>query len=108
MTVFADQFPDGWGKWTGGGHLTATDLDELHAMAKKIGLRREWFQDNGTFPHYDCQKRKRALAIKAGAVPVEFIAEPHPDTLVKCPEGGYERYADRKTRRDAQRAGRAK
>jgi hypothetical protein len=47
------------------------DLEELHALAAKIGMRREWFQDK-PWPgqHYDVTAPKRLLAIRAGAVPV--------------------------------------
>jgi hypothetical protein len=46
------------------------NLDELHAMADKLKLKREWFQDtpNASFPHYDLRRSKRALAIANGAV----------------------------------------
>jgi hypothetical protein len=29
------------------------DLDELHDFARRIGLRRSWFQDHRTVSHYD-------------------------------------------------------
>jgi hypothetical protein len=38
---------------TDGLHLVGTDEKELHAFAKKIGLKREWFQDKHRIPHYD-------------------------------------------------------
>lgn len=98
MTVYVDQFPDtGWGKWNGGGHLLTTDLDELHAMADRIGLRRAWFRD-GRFPHYDVQRRKRALAIAAGAVPIGFGEIPD-DVLMKAYDGTYEKRSDRLARK---------
>jgi hypothetical protein len=52
---------------TDGVHLVADHLDELHAFARRLGLRREWFQD-GPRPHYDLTTR-RALerAVRAGA-----------------------------------------
>lgn len=52
---------------TDGVHLVADDLDELHAFARRVGLRREWFQD-GPRPHYDLTTH-RALerALHAGA-----------------------------------------
>lgn len=103
MTVYVDEFPDGLGKWTGGGHMLATNIDELHAMAARIGLRREWFQGAGTFPHYDVQRRKRALALAAGAVPIE-IGEIPDDVLMRRKDGTYERRSDRMARRDARRA----
>ena len=48
-------------------HMWSEDLDALHAMAAKIGLKREWFQDKGRFPHYDLTPNKRAAAVRAGA-----------------------------------------
>lgn len=89
MTVYVDKFPDtGWGKWNGGGHILTTDLDELHALAEKIGLKREWFQDK-TFPHYDVQRRKRELAIQNGAVEISFGMIPN-DVLMRNRNGTYE------------------
>lgn len=103
MTVYVDEFPAGWGKWTGGGHMLGTGLDELHAMADRIGLRREWFQGNTTFAHYDVQRRKRALAIEAGAVPIGFGELPD-DVLMRCKDGSYERRSVRMARRAMARA----
>ncbi len=51
--------------------LTPARLEELHAMALEIGLRRTWFQDHVTLPHYDLVPSKRRLAVRAGAVEVE-------------------------------------
>jgi DNA polymerase III epsilon subunit-like protein len=42
------------------------DSDELHDMARAVGMRREWFQRN----HYDLVPPKRALAVRMGAVEV--------------------------------------
>lgn len=49
-------------------HLIADTLDELHAMAKRLGLKRAWFQDAASCPHYDLTASKREAAIAAGAV----------------------------------------
>ncbi len=44
-------------------------LDELHAFAKKIGLRRDWFQHKpGKLPHYDLTEMMMLRAVAAGAV----------------------------------------
>lgn len=51
-------------------HMIADSLDELHAMADAIGMKREWFQET-SFPHYDVSDERRALALKLGAVAVE-------------------------------------
>jgi hypothetical protein len=48
-------------------HMIATDLEELHAMARKIGLKRSYFQSHIFYPHYDLVPTKRALAIAEGA-----------------------------------------
>lgn len=48
-------------------HMMADTLEELHAMADRIGLRREWFQPESS-PHYDVSLTKRAEAIAAGAI----------------------------------------
>jgi Protein of unknown function (DUF4031) len=97
MTVYVDKLPDGWGKWSGGAHMLATDLNELHGMARQIGLRTRWFQDKGTFPHYDLTPRKRMLALTAGAVEIETGEIPG-DVLVKCSDGSYETRAERRRR----------
>lgn len=56
------------------GHLAADSIDELHAFAAKIGLRREWFQEKGPLSHYDCTvqwRKDRAIAQGATAIPVK-------------------------------------
>jgi hypothetical protein len=64
--------PRGWPYWC---HMASDDLtdfglEELHAMAEMLGLRREWFQDHPRHPHYDLPPHKRELAIECGAVAV--------------------------------------
>jgi hypothetical protein len=51
--------------------MVADTLDELHAMAEKIGMKRDWFQDNKDHPHYDLSKTKRALAVQHGALEID-------------------------------------
>lgn len=48
-------------------HMMADTIDELHAMADRIGVSRQHFQPLSS-PHYDICQAKRALALKAGAV----------------------------------------
>ena len=105
MTIYVDEFPQGWGKWTGGGHMLCTDIDELHAMARKIGLKREWFQDK-RYPHYDVQRRKRQLAIAAGAQVIE-VGEIPDDVLMRCGDGTYERRSNLMARLEAKKEQRA-
>lgn len=51
-------------------HMIADSLEELHAMADALGLKRTWFQaaPPASFPHYDIALSKRAIAVKLGAV----------------------------------------
>ena len=52
------------------GHMVANTLDELHRFARKIGLKRTWFQDK-KHPHYDLTTQRMIdKAIINGAVPV--------------------------------------
>jgi hypothetical protein len=44
-------------------HMIADTEEELHAMAKHIGVARRWYQGD----HYDITQGKRADAILAGA-----------------------------------------
>ena len=50
-------------------HMVADTEEELHEMADKIGMRREWFQ-NGSHPHYDVSKSRRKMAVENGAVEI--------------------------------------
>lgn len=51
-------------------HMIADAPAELHAMADKIGIARQWFQapPKASFWHYDISKSKRALAVQLGAL----------------------------------------
>jgi hypothetical protein len=48
-------------------HMIADTVEELHEMADKIGVKRQWFQNEST-PHYDICQSKRELAISYGAI----------------------------------------
>lgn len=47
-------------------HMIADTVAELHDFAKRIGLKREWFQPRSR-PHYDLSRSRRILALQAGA-----------------------------------------
>ena len=49
-------------------HMYADTLEELHAMADRIGMRRSWFQNHPFLQHYDLVPAKRELAVRYGAV----------------------------------------
>ena len=47
-------------------HLFADTLEELHAMAVKLGLKRAWYQYREPIPHYDLTIERRIKAIELG------------------------------------------
>jgi hypothetical protein len=53
------------GQWC---HMTADTVEELHAMASRIGLKRAWFQDRPGCPHYDLTPGRREKALQNGAI----------------------------------------
>jgi hypothetical protein len=52
-------------------HMFADTPEELHAFAPRIGMRREWADDDVDGGHYDLTPPKRAAAIKLGAIAVD-------------------------------------
>lgn len=66
MTVYVDdmyKYPMGQFGRMKMSHMLADTEEELHEMARKIGVSRTWYQGD----HYDIAISKRALAIKYGA-----------------------------------------
>lgn len=61
-------------------------LDELHAFAASIGMKRDWFQNKPGKPHYDMSKNRRFLAIRKGAQPVtdREMIERNPNRKVRA------------------------
>jgi hypothetical protein len=59
----------------GSAHLTADTLDELHAFAARLGLKRAWFQDHIVAPHYDLSPAKHAASLTLGATHMSAIAQ---------------------------------
>lgn len=50
-------------------HMTADSLDELHAFAESIGVKRCWFERSRRgVPHYDLNPEARRRAVEAGAI----------------------------------------
>lgn len=48
--------------------------EQLHAMARNIGLKREWFQEPkrlADLPHYDLTPPRRTVAVVLGAVELD-------------------------------------
>lgn len=59
-------------KWC---HMVADSLNELHALAREIGMRGEWAQlpPKHRRAHYDLTPSRRAAAVKLGAIEVDRI-----------------------------------
>lgn len=71
MTVYVDQEKNQYRHMIMS-HMVADTLDELHAMADQLGLKRSWFQvSRGGMPHYDICQSKREQAIRFGAIEID-------------------------------------
>lgn len=68
MPVYVDEEQNSFGRMKMC-HMIADTEEELHEMAHKLHLKRDWFQP-GSFPHYDVCKSKRKEAIALGAKPI--------------------------------------
>ena len=76
MTIYVDPLMGhGWklhGHTVENCHLFSdAGVDELHAFAERIGLKRELFHDMRV-PHYDLTLSCRRLAVSCGAVEVDL------------------------------------
>ena len=78
MTVYLDDWrqPAQLGpvndRWS---HMVADTDEELHAFARRLGMKRRWFQHKVGRPHqahYDVPERVRQDALDLGAVPVTW------------------------------------
>lgn len=65
MTVYVDDAVTWWRgqRWA---HLMADTLDELHAMAARLGMPRRAFQDKASGAHYDVTVELREEALRLG------------------------------------------
>ncbi len=66
MAVYVDYLFVALWRWKLACHMTADTLDELHDMARQLGLKRSWFQNHPRFPHYDLTANMRRKAVLAG------------------------------------------
>ncbi len=53
-------------------HMLADTLDELHAFAARLGMKREWFQ-SGSTAHYDLTASRHKLALELGAIRLDRV-----------------------------------
>ncbi|MBB3276618.1 MULTISPECIES: DUF4031 domain-containing protein [unclassified Pseudoxanthomonas] len=80
MSVYVDDAVHLWRgqRWA---HLMADTLEELHAMAQRLGIPRRAFQNKTSGAHYDVTAELREDAIRFGAIAISR----HVDrTLVKA------------------------
>lgn len=72
MSVYVDALmsctPNKNWKWNKACHLFADTIEELHVFAKRIGLKRSWFQNGRRLKHYDLTPNMRKKAIACNAV----------------------------------------
>lgn len=69
MTVYVDKMRAPYGRMIMC-HMVADTVEELHAMADIIGVKRRWFQDHH-MPHYDISLGRRRLAVENGAIEID-------------------------------------
>lgn len=70
MSVYVDNATNRYGRMRMS-HMVGDTTEELLAMADTIGVARRWLQHAGTLKeHFDICQSKRALAIRAGAIPI--------------------------------------
>ncbi len=69
MTVYVDDMRAPFGRMVMCHMLADTD-DELHAMARSIGVARRWWQAPPHESHYDVCLAMRARAVALGAVEI--------------------------------------
>lgn len=61
--------------WPESCHLFADSVEELHAFALRLGMRRSWYQEDVRLPHYDltAKRRRKALYYGAKEMPRVFV-----------------------------------
>lgn len=70
MSVYVDSMRASYGRMVMC-HMIADSTRELLAMADRIGVKRRWLQDAGTYrEHFDICLTKRSAAVVAGAIEV--------------------------------------
>lgn len=69
MSVYVDDAVHLWRgqRWA---HLMADTLEELHAMAQRLGIPRRAFQNKTSGAHYDVTAELREDAIRFGAIAI--------------------------------------
>jgi hypothetical protein len=94
MAVYVDPLTENGWHLGPNCHLCADSLPELHAFARRIGMRRTWFQpDNRRLPHYNLTAQRRAAALRLGAVEItrrQLVARFNPKLAEKMLEENHD------------------
>lgn len=88
MTVYVDDMRAAFGRMIMC-HMIADTSEELHVMARSIGIKRKWCQYPATYKeHYDICLSKRQMAVESGAVEItrtELAMKTRPVTSLQPP-----------------------
>jgi hypothetical protein len=73
MAVYVDNMKAGFGRMKMC-HMIADTTEELLEMVDKIGIKRKWIQDKGTYlEHFDICLSKRKKAVELGAKEITMM-----------------------------------
>ena len=73
MTVYVDDMEASFGRMKMC-HMIADSHEELIEMVQRIGVKRKWIQDEGTYrEHFDISKGMRRLAVLFGAKEITMM-----------------------------------
>lgn len=102
MTVYVDDVRHDFGRMVMC-HMWADTLDELFAMADRVGVQRKWLQGHPTLSlpqfrkaswvHFDIALSKKALALKAGAVLTDMYGPLEHEARLKGDQAELDRIA---------------
>ena len=66
--IYVDDYRGKFGRMIMCHMVSDESVEELHAFAQQLGLKKAWFQyAPGKLPHYDVSLGKRKLALEMGA-----------------------------------------
>jgi hypothetical protein len=102
MTVYVDDVRHRFGRMVMC-HMWADSVDELHAFAARLGLKRTWFQcpPKASWEHYDISLGVKAKALALGAVLTDKYGPVEHEARKRGDQGKVDLIADLRKRRSA-------